>query len=248
MVSDVEKAKRAFIVVIRSLSVLYNCCFDISRDSADTAITKAYRALSRKVHPDKGGRAGDQTRLNAAHDVWVDALKNRAARGRPQGAKGNSAEAAGPQPGLSSVDSNGNAAGFRIQSAAVLLTYQGVLDVAQWCRFVAFVTDHLRAWRVRYWTATLETNADERLHLYSAGSGGAGCTAMPTAAAAAPQPHAKPEPEPQPKPQPQPDTAEQQPQPHPQPLVQPAAPPQTPQRPTAAAVFDALMLAARCTK
>ena len=33
MVSDVEKAKRAFIVVIRSLSVLYNCCFDISRDS-----------------------------------------------------------------------------------------------------------------------------------------------------------------------------------------------------------------------
>ena len=33
MVSDVEKAKPAFIVVIRSLSVLYNCCLDISRDS-----------------------------------------------------------------------------------------------------------------------------------------------------------------------------------------------------------------------
>ena len=112
MVSDVEKAKPAFIVVIRSLSVLYNCCFDISRDSADTAITKAYRALSRKVHPDKGGRAGDQTRLNSAHAVWVDALKNRGARGRPQGANDDSAEAGALQHGLSSVDSESFAAVF----------------------------------------------------------------------------------------------------------------------------------------
>ena len=82
MVSDIEKAKRALIAVIRSLSLLYNCCFDISRESVDTAITKAYRSLSRKVHPDKGGRPGDQTRLNAAHDVWTDVLKNRETRGK----------------------------------------------------------------------------------------------------------------------------------------------------------------------
>ena len=94
MVSDIEKAKRALIAVLRSLSLLYNCGFDISRESVDTAITKAYRSLSRKVHPDKGGRPGDQTRLNAAHDVWTDALKNRGTRGRPQGAQGNTAEAA----------------------------------------------------------------------------------------------------------------------------------------------------------
>ena len=48
----------------------------------------------------------------------------------------------------------------------MLLTYQGIKDLDQWNRFVAFVSEHLRAWRVQYWTATFETNANGKFHVH----------------------------------------------------------------------------------
>ena len=41
---------------------------------------------------------------------------------------------------------------------AVLLTYNGVVDLQQWRRFVAFVRENIQPWGVKYWCATLEAN------------------------------------------------------------------------------------------
>ena len=53
MVSALDRAKRALVALIRSLAARYECRVDITRDSTDLYIGKAYRTLSRKVHPDR---------------------------------------------------------------------------------------------------------------------------------------------------------------------------------------------------
>ena len=69
MPSPLDRAKRALVTLINSLAVLYNCRVDITRESTDSAVSKAYRVLSRKVHPDRGGDEEAQKRLNTAHDA-----------------------------------------------------------------------------------------------------------------------------------------------------------------------------------
>ena len=64
MVSGVDAAKRALVALLRILAGLYGCVFNITRDSEDAAVKKAYPVVSRKVHPDRGGSTADQTRLN----------------------------------------------------------------------------------------------------------------------------------------------------------------------------------------
>ena len=56
MVSAADQAKRALASVLRSLLSLYSVALVITRDSADAEIRTAYRTLSRKTHPDRGGR------------------------------------------------------------------------------------------------------------------------------------------------------------------------------------------------
>ena len=48
MVSNLARAKRSLVALIRSLAARYQCCVDITRDSSDLYIGKAYRILSRK--------------------------------------------------------------------------------------------------------------------------------------------------------------------------------------------------------
>ena len=55
MVSALDKAKRALVAIIRSLALAYDICVTVTRDSGDAEVSKAYRKLSSKVHPDKGG-------------------------------------------------------------------------------------------------------------------------------------------------------------------------------------------------
>ena len=69
MVSAIDKAKRALVIIIRALATAYNCCVTVTRESGDADITKAYKKLSLKVHPDRGGSVQDQQRLNTAHDA-----------------------------------------------------------------------------------------------------------------------------------------------------------------------------------
>ena len=165
MVSALDKAKRALVVVIRALAALYAVHVDVTRESEDVAISKAYRALSRKVHPDKGGDAEDQKKLNASHEDWRAALRGRGVAGRP---KAKAKPEAGPSQGASPTVLADQPAqkNFFILSAAVLLTYQGFEGSIQWKRFVLWVRDSVREWRVRYWTATLETNANGMHHAH----------------------------------------------------------------------------------
>ena len=78
-----DQAKRALVALLRTLAAAYACAVRVTRDSADAEIRTAYRAVSRKVHPDRPtGCAADQKRLNAAHEKWQALLKSAPGRGR----------------------------------------------------------------------------------------------------------------------------------------------------------------------
>ena len=77
IVSAVDRAKRALVTLICFLAARYNCRVTLTRDSPDPAVSTAYRSVSRKVHPDRGGDEEDQKKLNCAHDDWCDALRHR---------------------------------------------------------------------------------------------------------------------------------------------------------------------------
>ena len=69
MVSALDCAKRALVALIRALVTTYGCNIHVTRDSSDAELTKAYRKLSLKVHPDRGGDEEHQKRLNNANDA-----------------------------------------------------------------------------------------------------------------------------------------------------------------------------------
>jgi hypothetical protein len=54
---------------------------------------------------------------------------------------------------------------FRIQSEAVMLTYQGLSDTSSWAPFLQFVAEQAR-WKVKNWTATMEANAEGGVHTH----------------------------------------------------------------------------------
>ena len=78
MVSDKDRYKRALVTLLRTLAALYGCCVGVTRESADAEVRKAYRAVSAKVHPDKGGNAEDQKKLNATYKEWCDVAFDKA--------------------------------------------------------------------------------------------------------------------------------------------------------------------------
>ena len=76
MVSEVDRAKRALVAVFL-LAGVYSVRVDLNRDCEDSVLRKAYRALSRKVRPDKGGQQDHQQKLNAAYEAWCEALRTK---------------------------------------------------------------------------------------------------------------------------------------------------------------------------
>ena len=165
MVFAVDLAKRAFIKVLLQLAVTYAVKLSLSRDSPADAVNSAYREVSLKVHPDKGGTDDQQTALNVARDVWETATAAAPYRGK----KRKAAEAETPESSLQLVPvlpvrvMKYMAAQYRIQSLAVLLTFQKFTDKAVWPRFTKFVRDYLQEWSVKMWCATMETNEDGRM-------------------------------------------------------------------------------------
>ena len=153
--SPLESAKQAFFSLLLRLGRSHAVPLQISRESPDPELLKAYRRISKKVHPDRGGSLAQSQNLNASKDAWEEARKKSKCPGRP--AQQNTEVHSGPLVVASRR-------GFRIQSVAVLLTYQGFKDCAQWRRFLSFVSGRLRQWKAKYWTATLETNAEQGLH------------------------------------------------------------------------------------
>ena len=166
-VSAALQARRAFVKVMMALAALYNVALNLTRDSPDALVLQAHKQLVRRVHPDKGGTKEHAQQLQAAREVWTNAKENRGRPGRakredkPQRSKPNShtlpLETADPEQVLKA---------FRIRSRAVLLTYHGVKDLAQWQRFVAHFQNNLAKHSIKYWCATLEATREGKLHVH----------------------------------------------------------------------------------
>ena len=161
MVSALDRAKRALVVILRTFGHVYGLVVDVTRDSPDSDISRSYRQVSRKTHPDHGGNTEHQKSLNIAHDDWNVAKRSTKQAGRPKATE-RSATAADDQ----FVIQVNRVKEYRFQSLGVLLTYQKFADKSCWKRFLLFVTRRLCKWKVRYWCATLETNGDETYHLH----------------------------------------------------------------------------------
>ena len=56
MVSELDRAKRALVTLLRRLASRYAVTLDLTRDVLDADVRTAYRKVSRKTHPDRGGR------------------------------------------------------------------------------------------------------------------------------------------------------------------------------------------------
>lgn len=54
----------------------------------------------------------------------------------------------------------------RINSPAVMLTYNGFRDLAQWRRFLAFISTNASRWKIKHWCATLEATSNNQLHVH----------------------------------------------------------------------------------
>ena len=99
MASASDLAKGALVTLIRLLAGIHCITTDVKRDSPVEGVRQAYRALSRKVHPDRGGTGEDQQKLNAAYEKWSKLLKGTCPAGRPKNGqtRGQSAnQAEGP--------------------------------------------------------------------------------------------------------------------------------------------------------
>ena len=79
MPSDLEIAKRELVKLLRELAAKYRVSFSLTRESSNKDVTKAFKKVSLKAHPDKGGDVADFQRLSGSNDVWQDLLKNAGA-------------------------------------------------------------------------------------------------------------------------------------------------------------------------
>ena len=55
MVSTVDIAKRALVKLLLQYAAFYRVALSLTRDSPADAVKAAFRKVSAKVHPDKGG-------------------------------------------------------------------------------------------------------------------------------------------------------------------------------------------------
>ena len=123
------------------------------------------RKLIRKVHPDKGGKTEDAKRLQSAKNFWDTAKSEDKKAGRPNNDGPRSSETT-PDGATELADPEKVHKVYRIRACAVLLTYNGIKDVAQWSRFVLHVRANIKKWGVKHWSCTLEASAKGTLHIH----------------------------------------------------------------------------------
>ena len=149
--------KRALVSVLLEVARVYGLSLNLTRESPDKVVVSSYRKVMLKAHPDKpGGSAALAKRLTEANEAWKEAMKNGNGAGRPAQAHGLVASA-----------SLRRQKEYRIQSAAVLLTWQGFPDLASWQPFLDWLGDGVGSWGVKHWAATLESNLDGTLHAHA---------------------------------------------------------------------------------
>ena len=78
----VDNARRELVKLLRSLAQRYKLRLELSRDSSAKEVTKAFKSVSLRAHPDKGGEQADFQRLGAANDARQELLKGRGSVGR----------------------------------------------------------------------------------------------------------------------------------------------------------------------
>ena len=168
MVSAVDLAKRAFVKVLLHVATVYGVALSVTRESPAVAIKAAFGKVVVKAHPDNGGNVKDHQALDRARQEWETAVADAPGKGRKR-------KAPEPQPSTPSHPSvpllpvraaKYAVKHFRIQSLAVLLTFQKYVDFCVWFRFIKFIRDHIDEWHVKLWCATMETNADGSYHLH----------------------------------------------------------------------------------
>ena len=177
MPSSLDSAKRSLVSLLRELGQRYGIVVSVTRGSIPPEVSRAFRTVARRVHPDKpSGNKEDFQRLSAMHDAWTDLQKVRRPPGRPPQPRGAEARPALAAEGAAMVQvvppaAMKNKAVFRLRARAVLLTYQGIdaekADALKaWTRFLRFVQSNKRAWGVVHWTATMEANKDGGHHFH----------------------------------------------------------------------------------
>ena len=78
MVSAIDLARRSLVALLKALAKTYGVVLELSRDSSDAQIKTAVRKVSRKAHPDHGGKEEDQKLLNVSRDAWQGNTRRRA--------------------------------------------------------------------------------------------------------------------------------------------------------------------------
>ena len=111
-----QLAKRALVILLKSLAVVYGCDLQLQREAPDDAVLRAYRRVSLAAHPDRGGNLQHQQQLNVAKEAWDKLRKQKGKSGRPPTASAASSS----RPTLSAPTRSRD---FRVHAEAVLLTY-----------------------------------------------------------------------------------------------------------------------------
>ena len=145
-----QVSTRQFVKTLLALAAVYSLSLPVTRDSTDEELVKAFKRLSLKVHPDKGGCLEHAQELNSAKQAW-DQSRSKKTQGRPQ----NSRNELAADATLARTDDDSG--GKDVRSLGVLLTYNGVTDQQQWKRFLEHVRAKRSQWKAKYWCATLET-------------------------------------------------------------------------------------------
>ena len=69
MPSEIDVAKRELVKVLRELAAKYRVNLVLTRESSTNDVEKAFRKVSGKAHPDKGGLLADFQKLSASNDA-----------------------------------------------------------------------------------------------------------------------------------------------------------------------------------
>ena len=78
--SPIQLAKRELVSVILALAAQFGPAVQVKRDSSDKEVLAAYRALCRRVHPDKGGSDEAFRRLQSAKETWDEEKQRKGQR------------------------------------------------------------------------------------------------------------------------------------------------------------------------
>ena len=173
--SKVLVAKRALVKLLLALAAAYSLVLNVNRDTSDADVLKAYRRVALKVHPDKGGGVADMQKLTDARATWdqarTSAKQNGGKGGRPEQEQDdrqhtNGEAQSAEERGTELADPDEARKQFRISATAVLLTYHGFRNLAQWRRFVKHVKTNQKTWKVKNWCATMEATKKGGLHVH----------------------------------------------------------------------------------